>query len=78
MGSTIRSSRALGTFRVDVFATTLPTLEFRPGVHVNYAETVLPMRRTRSSNYSGTTSPEPPNSTGDSGDGIPWQLVACR
>lgn len=29
---------------VDVFAATLPTLTFRPGVHVNYAETVLPMR----------------------------------
>ena len=29
---------------VDVFAATLPTLAFRPGVHVNYAETVLPMR----------------------------------
>jgi hypothetical protein len=29
---------------VDVFAATLPTLQFRPGVHVNYAETVLPMR----------------------------------
>jgi hypothetical protein len=29
---------------VDVFATTLPTLKFSPGVHVNYAETVLPMR----------------------------------
>lgn len=29
---------------VDIFATTLPTLEFVPGVHVNYAETVLPMR----------------------------------
>jgi hypothetical protein len=29
---------------VDVFAATLPTLEFQPGVHVNYAETVLPMR----------------------------------
>ena len=29
---------------VDVFAATLPTLEFSPGVHVNYAETVLPMR----------------------------------
>ena len=29
---------------VDVFAATLPTLEFRPGVHINYAETVLPMR----------------------------------
>jgi hypothetical protein len=29
---------------VDVFAATLPTLKFRPGIHVNYAETVLPMR----------------------------------
>jgi hypothetical protein len=29
---------------VDVFAATLPTLEFQPMVHVNYAETVLPMR----------------------------------
>jgi hypothetical protein len=29
---------------VDVFAATLPTLKFVPGVHVNYAETVLPMR----------------------------------
>jgi hypothetical protein len=29
---------------VDVFATTLPTLAFKPGVHVNYVETVLPMR----------------------------------
>ena len=29
---------------VDVFAATLPTLPFAPGVHVNYAETVLPMR----------------------------------
>jgi hypothetical protein len=29
---------------VDVFAATLPTLKFDPGVHVNYAETVLPMR----------------------------------
>ena len=29
---------------VDVFASTLPTLAFSPGVHVNYAETVLPMR----------------------------------
>ena len=31
---------------VDVFAATLPTLVFQPGVHVNYAETVLPMRGT--------------------------------
>jgi hypothetical protein len=29
---------------VDVFAATIPTLKFAPGVHVNYAETVLPMR----------------------------------
>jgi len=29
---------------VDVFAATLATLEFWPGIHVNYAETVLPMR----------------------------------
>jgi hypothetical protein len=29
---------------VDVFAATLPTLEFSPGVLVNYAETVLPSR----------------------------------
>ena len=27
---------------VDVFAATIPTLNFTPGVHVNYAETVLP------------------------------------
>ena len=29
---------------VDVFAATLPTLKFSAGVHVNYGETVLPMR----------------------------------
>lgn len=29
---------------VDVFAATIPTLKFVPGVHVNYAETVLTMR----------------------------------
>ena len=29
---------------IDVFAATLPTLAFAPAVHVNYAETVLPMR----------------------------------
>jgi hypothetical protein len=29
---------------VDVFAATIPSLAFIPGVHVNYAETVLPMR----------------------------------
>jgi hypothetical protein len=29
---------------VDVFAATLPTLAFAPGLHINYAETVLPMK----------------------------------
>lgn len=29
---------------IDVFAATLPTLAFAPGVHINYADTVLPMR----------------------------------
>jgi hypothetical protein len=29
---------------VDVFAATIPNLAFVPAVHVNYAETVLPMR----------------------------------
>jgi hypothetical protein len=29
---------------IDVFAATLPTLAFAPGVHVNYAESVLPMK----------------------------------
>ena len=29
---------------IDVFAATLPTLAFKPGVHVNYAETVLQMK----------------------------------
>jgi hypothetical protein len=29
---------------VDVFAATIPTLKFAPGVHVNYAESVLPMK----------------------------------
>ena len=28
---------------VDVFAAMIPTFKFAPGVHVNYAETVLPM-----------------------------------
>ena len=28
---------------VDVFVATIPTLNFTPAVHVNYAETVLPM-----------------------------------
>ncbi|HLG89386.1 MAG TPA: GFA family protein [Alphaproteobacteria bacterium] len=29
---------------VDVFSATLPGLTHKPGLHVNYAETVLPMR----------------------------------
>jgi hypothetical protein len=29
---------------IDVYAATIPTLEFKPAVHVNYAETVLPMK----------------------------------
>jgi hypothetical protein len=29
---------------MDVYAAALPTLKFAPGVHINYADTVLPMR----------------------------------
>ena len=29
---------------VDVYAATIPGLKFSPGVHVNYVETVLPMK----------------------------------
>ena len=29
---------------VDVYAAILPQLAFKPGIHVNYAETVLPMK----------------------------------
>lgn len=29
---------------VDVYAATIPSVKFAPGVHVNYAETVLPMK----------------------------------
>ena len=29
---------------VDVFTATIPTLKFEPGLHVNYQETVLPMK----------------------------------
>jgi len=29
---------------VNIFASTVPTLEFKPVIHVNYADTVLPMR----------------------------------
>ncbi len=33
-----------GLCLVDVFSATIPSLKFTPGVHINYAETVLPMR----------------------------------
>ena len=29
---------------VDVFSATVPTVAFQPGLHINYAETVLPMK----------------------------------
>ena len=29
---------------MDVYAATIPSLDFKPALHVNYAETVLPMR----------------------------------
>jgi len=29
---------------VDVYAATIPALTFTPGLHVNYSETVLPMK----------------------------------
>jgi hypothetical protein len=29
---------------IDVYAATIPDLSFEPGLHVNYAETVLPMK----------------------------------
>jgi hypothetical protein len=29
---------------VDVYASTIPELKFRPGLHVNYEDTVLPMK----------------------------------
>ncbi|HPE49473.1 MAG TPA: GFA family protein [Hyphomonas sp.] len=29
---------------VDVFSATIPTVKFEPGLHINYAETVLPMK----------------------------------
>ena len=29
---------------VDVYAATLPTLAFKPALHINYVDTVLPMR----------------------------------
>lgn len=29
---------------IDVFAATIPDLGFKPGLHINYAETVLPLK----------------------------------
>ncbi|MFD0978507.1 hypothetical protein [Tropicimonas aquimaris] len=29
---------------IDIYAAILPSVDFQPGVHVNYADTVLPMR----------------------------------
>ena len=29
---------------IDVYAAIIPNLDFEPGIHVNYAETVLPMK----------------------------------
>ena len=29
---------------IDVYAAILPSVEFKPGIHVNYAESVLPMK----------------------------------
>ena len=29
---------------IDVFYATIPTLDFKPGVHIHYQETVLPMK----------------------------------
>ncbi len=41
-GHLMTNHPALGL--IDVFAASLPTLKFSPGIHVNYAETVLPIR----------------------------------
>jgi hypothetical protein len=41
-GHLMTNHRPLGV--IDVYAATIPTLKFTPGVHINYAETVLPMR----------------------------------
>jgi hypothetical protein len=40
-GHLMTNHRPIGL--VDVYAATIPSLPFKPGVHVNYAETVLPM-----------------------------------
>jgi hypothetical protein len=41
-GHLMTSHPTLGV--IDVFAATLPALDFKPGVHINYAETVLPLK----------------------------------
>lgn len=41
-GHLMISHPAFGMF--DVFAATLPALQFTPSFHVNYSETVLPMK----------------------------------
>jgi hypothetical protein len=41
-GHLMTSHPTLGV--IDVFSATLPTLDFKPGLHINYAETVLPMK----------------------------------
>jgi hypothetical protein len=51
---------------VDVYAAVIPGLKFKPGVHVNYQDTVLPIRDglTKMKDFpaemggSGTTLPE--------------------
>jgi hypothetical protein len=41
-GHLLNSHPPLGL--IDVYAATIPDLEFVPGVHVNYSQTVLPMK----------------------------------
>ncbi|WP_026608244.1 GFA family protein [Methylocapsa acidiphila] len=41
-GHVLTSHPGLGL--IDVYAATIPDLPFQPQVHVNYAETILPMR----------------------------------
>ena len=37
-------TRHPGLQLIDVYAAVLPSVAFEPGIHVNYAETVLPMK----------------------------------
>lgn len=41
-GHLLTDHPALGV--VDIFSATLPTLDFMPALHINYAETALPMK----------------------------------